>query len=310
MIVLAEGLAEYLPMEHHQGRAPRRARPHRRGGGQASSAPCDLIEQGRYADRTNGRKRRLRGLQLGYEARCAKPTAFDAMLGSQLGVGAYRALAEQGLDGVMVSLKGQLELCYVPFEELVDPDHAGDRRPAHRAGQRLPPPGTVPGDPVELLRQVPQLQRIDHIVVASGRGQDLAVRRNGDRIDGDVVGSPGGPQAARLRVPQANPLVVAGRGDRPVRPARKPGRRQDRRGPTGRPPPVLLRFPQPDRFVLAGRRQERSVGRKRQPIDIAGVPGQHAHQPARRRLPQPNRLVPAAGGQQARRRPSGENASP
>ncbi|MCU0872020.1 MAG: 6-phosphofructokinase, partial [Pirellulaceae bacterium] len=42
--------------------------------------------------------------------------------GSQLGVGGFRALAEKKLDGVMVSLKGQLELCYVPFEELVDPE--------------------------------------------------------------------------------------------------------------------------------------------------------------------------------------------
>ncbi len=44
------------------------------------------------------------------------------MLGSQLGVGAYRALVEKRLDGVMVSVSGQLELNYVPFEELVDPD--------------------------------------------------------------------------------------------------------------------------------------------------------------------------------------------
>ena len=37
----------------------------------------------------------MTGLQLGYESRCAKPHAFDVMLGSQLGVGAYRALVEQ-----------------------------------------------------------------------------------------------------------------------------------------------------------------------------------------------------------------------
>ena len=44
------------------------------------------------------------------------------MLGSQLGVGAYRGLVEEGLDGHMVSVRGQLELRYVPFRELVDPD--------------------------------------------------------------------------------------------------------------------------------------------------------------------------------------------
>ena len=67
-----------------------------------------------------GRSRKVTGLQLGYESRCAKPHAFDVMLGSQLGVGAYRALCEEKLNGVMVSVIGQLELQYVPFEELVD----------------------------------------------------------------------------------------------------------------------------------------------------------------------------------------------
>jgi 6-phosphofructokinase 1 len=69
-----------------------------------------------------GKKRKITGLQLGYEARCAKPHAFDVMLGSQLGVGAYRALVEEKLDGVMVSVSGQLDLNYVPFEKLIDPD--------------------------------------------------------------------------------------------------------------------------------------------------------------------------------------------
>ena len=73
-----------------------------------------------YARQT-GKKRRVSGVQLGYECRCAQPQAFDVMLGSQLGVGAYRALVEERLDGVMVSAAGQLELQYVPFEQLVDP---------------------------------------------------------------------------------------------------------------------------------------------------------------------------------------------
>ena len=45
------------------------------------------------------------------------------MLGSQLGVGAFRALVEEGLNGVMVSVKNQFDLRYVPFEELVDPEN-------------------------------------------------------------------------------------------------------------------------------------------------------------------------------------------
>jgi 6-phosphofructokinase len=51
------------------------------------------------------------GVQLGYESRCAPPHAFDVMLGSQLGIGAYRALVEENLDGHMVStVFGQLDL--------------------------------------------------------------------------------------------------------------------------------------------------------------------------------------------------------
>jgi ATP-dependent phosphofructokinase / diphosphate-dependent phosphofructokinase len=64
----------------------------------------------------------VNGVQLGYEVRCARPHAFDVMLGSQLGVGAYRALVEQRLNGVMVSCSGQLDLEYVPFEKLVNPE--------------------------------------------------------------------------------------------------------------------------------------------------------------------------------------------
>jgi 6-phosphofructokinase 1 len=63
---------------------------------------------------------KISGLQFGYEVRCQRPTAFDVALGSQLGVGAYRALAEQGFDGVMISVTGQLELVYKPFAELID----------------------------------------------------------------------------------------------------------------------------------------------------------------------------------------------
>ena len=40
-----------------------------------------------YKQQTGKQRRKITGLQLGYEARCAKPHAFDVMLGSQLGVG-------------------------------------------------------------------------------------------------------------------------------------------------------------------------------------------------------------------------------
>ena len=118
VLVMAEGLAELLPMSYLEG-IPRDEHGH------ISISHVNLgqmfarLVAGRYRQRT-GKKRKVTGLQLGYESRCATPHAFDVMLGSQLGVGAYRALVEEGLDGVMVSVAGQLELRYVPFEKLVD----------------------------------------------------------------------------------------------------------------------------------------------------------------------------------------------
>jgi len=78
------------------------------------------------------KKLKITGLQFGYEVRCQRPTAFDVILGSQLGVGAYRALVEEGRNAVMVSVADQLRLVYRPFEELVD-----ETREPLRANARL-----------------------------------------------------------------------------------------------------------------------------------------------------------------------------
>jgi 6-phosphofructokinase len=120
VIVLAEGLAELLPSKYLEvvGRDQH---------GHINIAAVNLHDifseliAKEYIRQHNGKKRKVNAVQLGYEARCAKPHAFDVMLGSQLGVGAYRALVEQRHNGVMVSVSGQLQLQYVPFEELVDP---------------------------------------------------------------------------------------------------------------------------------------------------------------------------------------------
>jgi 6-phosphofructokinase 1 len=74
----------------------------------------------RYAERTR-RSKKITGVQLGYESRCSPPHAFDVMLGSQLGLGAFYALAEKELDGHMISVAGQFQLRYVPFADLIDP---------------------------------------------------------------------------------------------------------------------------------------------------------------------------------------------
>jgi 6-phosphofructokinase 1 len=120
VIVLAEGLAEYLPLSYLEGVS-------RDEHGHIAISQVNLAQimaelvAAEYQRQTR-KTRRIRGLQLGYEARCAIPLAFDVMLGSQLGVGAYRALAEENRNGVMISVSGQLNLTYVPFEQLVDPE--------------------------------------------------------------------------------------------------------------------------------------------------------------------------------------------
>ena len=120
VVVMAEGLAEFLSASRLQD-VPRDEHGH------ISVSNLDLAKMfaslvSKEYERQTGRKRKVKGLQLGYESRCAPPQAFDVMLGSQLGVGAYRALVEERRNGVMVSVSGQLDLHYVPFEQLINPD--------------------------------------------------------------------------------------------------------------------------------------------------------------------------------------------
>ena len=119
VLVVAEGLAEYLPQKYLEG-IPRDDHGH------IAIASINLGKMlaglvAKAYEAATGRSRKVNGLQLGYESRCAQPHAFDVMLGSQIGVGAYRALVEKELNGVMISVSGQLDLSFVPFEDLVDP---------------------------------------------------------------------------------------------------------------------------------------------------------------------------------------------
>ena len=88
VIVLAEGLAEMLPYSFIKD-IPRDDHGH---------LAISNINLGRifareiakaYNKRTD-RERKVVGVQLGYETRCAKPHAFDVMLGSRWAWGAYR----------------------------------------------------------------------------------------------------------------------------------------------------------------------------------------------------------------------------
>lgn len=117
-VVLAEGLSELLPDSEVEG-IPRDDY------GRISFSQLELgklfaMRVARRHEARTGKAKKITGVQLGYESRCAAPHAFDVMLGCQLGLGAYRALTEEGLDGHMVSVKGQLELCYVPFAQLIN----------------------------------------------------------------------------------------------------------------------------------------------------------------------------------------------
>ena len=118
-VVLAEGLAEMLPEAYLRGVA-------RDEHGHVSLGRIDIgrlvakLASERYEQRT-GKAKKLVGVQHGYESRCAAPHAFDVVLGSQLGLGAFHALTDKGLDGHMVSVAGQLDLRYVPFSDIIDP---------------------------------------------------------------------------------------------------------------------------------------------------------------------------------------------
>ncbi len=119
VVVVAEGLAEYLPQKYLEGIS-------RDDHGHIAVADANIgkmlaDEVAKAYKAKTGNTRKVNGLQLGYESRCALPHAFDIMLGSQIGIGAYRALVEEGRNGVMISVSGQLDLTFVPFEELVDP---------------------------------------------------------------------------------------------------------------------------------------------------------------------------------------------
>ena len=119
-VVLAEGLAELLSEQHLQD-VPRDEHGHiSLSKINLGKLVADTVAE-RFEART-GRKKKLTGIQVGYESRCSPPHAFDVMLGSQLGIGAYRALVEEGLDGHMASVSGQLDLMYVPFKDLINPE--------------------------------------------------------------------------------------------------------------------------------------------------------------------------------------------
>lgn len=127
VMVISEGLAEYLPLAEIKMCVSEdeylSLKPDTFGHFPVSqlkySSRLGRLISDEYKRRT-GKSRKMVGLQFGYEVRCNTPTAFDVILGSQIGVGAYRALCERNLNGIMISVGGLFEISYPPFEELID----------------------------------------------------------------------------------------------------------------------------------------------------------------------------------------------
>jgi len=118
IICVAEGLADRLPDDQR----PQSVDEH--GNVTLGAAQVGRLLSGEIEnayETITGEPIKVRHKQIGYETRCAEPSAFDVLLGTQLGFGAFRALAEEGLSGHMVSVEKQLELTYVPFSDLIDP---------------------------------------------------------------------------------------------------------------------------------------------------------------------------------------------
>ncbi len=118
IICMAEGLADRLPEEMRPSFTDSHGNL-RLGDAQVGRVLAEAMQEA--YEHKMGRKPVVRYKQIGYEVRCAEPSAFDVLLGTQLGVGAYRALVEEGLSRVMVSVEDQLSLKYVPFDDLIDP---------------------------------------------------------------------------------------------------------------------------------------------------------------------------------------------
>ncbi len=118
LICIAEGLAERLDDAHK----PKEVDAH----GNVYYGRAELCRT--LAERTmalykasTGKEKKINPKQVGYETRCAEPMAFDVVLGSMLGHGAWRLVSE-GRFGHMVSVADNLDIRAVPFSDLIDPE--------------------------------------------------------------------------------------------------------------------------------------------------------------------------------------------
>ena len=116
---IAEGLVEKLPEEEKEKMEKDRF-------GNLRLAEAKIGEQlSRELEKLNlkrtGKKKSFKSQLVGYETRQNPASLYDALLTSQLGVGAYR-LFENGRLGEMVTVRDDLEIDGIPFSELIDPE--------------------------------------------------------------------------------------------------------------------------------------------------------------------------------------------
>jgi 6-phosphofructokinase 1 len=128
--IISEGVAEFLPqeeikkcisMDEYQSLKPDTFGHFPVSQLKYSSRLGRLMAE-EYKRRT-GNSRKFNGLQFGYEVRCNQPTAYDVIVGSQIGVGCYRALCEEGKNGVMISVNSgsdPMGLTFPAFEDLIN----------------------------------------------------------------------------------------------------------------------------------------------------------------------------------------------
>lgn len=115
---IAEGLADLLSEQEKQGIDCDRFGNMRLAEANIGARISRELEA-RYAEAA-GRKKSFKSQIVGYETRQLSPSLYDALLTSQLGVGAYQLLAH-GRFGEMVTVRDNLEIDGIPFHELIDP---------------------------------------------------------------------------------------------------------------------------------------------------------------------------------------------
>jgi len=116
IICISEGLADKLPDDKKPKETDRHGNII-----YGKAVVCNIIARGvadRYKNLT-GKKKRIKGKQIGYETRCAAPISFDVLLGAMLGFGSYK-LFSQDKFGHMVSVSENFDITGIPFQQLID----------------------------------------------------------------------------------------------------------------------------------------------------------------------------------------------